>query len=55
MIPRTYQVSDAAEVGDQAPDDISQQSKHFLLQNNGIGEGRNTYYTLSFTYDFEAR
>lgn len=25
-----------------------------MLDNNGLGEGTNTYFTLSFTYDFEA-
>jgi len=27
---------------------------NFLLENNGQGEGTNTYFTLSFSYDFEA-
>ena len=31
----------------------NKQSDKFLQQNNGLGEGDNNYYTLSFDYKFE--
>lgn len=29
-------------------------SSTFLMDRNGAGEGANTYFTLSFTYEFKA-
>ena len=29
-------------------------SNNYLLNQNGLGEGVDTYFTLSFSYDFDA-
>ena len=54
QIPRRYQVAEAGRRAKNNNRYFKRATNRFLLDANGAGEGAENYYSLSFTYDFEA-